>query len=33
MNVYYDTVASTATVVGTLYLREMHVCFYLVIEH
>ena len=33
MNVYYDTVASTATVVGTLYLREIHVCFYLVIGH
>ena len=33
MNDYYDTVASTATVVGTLYLREIHVCFYLVIGH
>ena len=33
INVYYDTVASTATVVGTLYLREIHVCFYLVIGH
>lgn len=33
MNVYYGTVASTATVFGTLYIREIHVCFYLVIEH
>ena len=33
MNDYYDTVASPATVVGTLYLSEIHVCFYLVIGH